>query len=54
MTSNGMAVAAKIRNSHRRRGGILDAGFSGATFFSFLERAFFGKCFFGFKWVHSN
>jgi hypothetical protein len=49
MTNNGIATAAKIRNSHRRPGEIVDAGFSGATFLPFVERAFLGRCFFGFK-----
>ena len=49
MTSNGITTAAKIRNNHRRRGGILDAGFSRDKPFPSLERAFFGIFFGGFK-----
>jgi hypothetical protein len=46
---SGTKIAAQNRNNHRRRAEIWGGSFSGEGLFPFVERAFRGKCFFGFK-----
>jgi hypothetical protein len=49
MIANGTKMAAQNRNHHRRCAGIGAIGFPGEKLVPFVERAFWGKCFFGFK-----